>query len=191
MSCCGRGGSWFGNCGSAGDTTLDHAWHEGLQACKAQSQSKKVVDHQLNGAHHERNESFEGVDNANSKSVITVAQSLAFDSAPIPGALPTSVAPAQVNSSAVLARQTTHLEPVTVTVRAMISTSSSVTTAASKITTIKSSNSTPARVSIHQNDTNTVMPAVVHRNISSRGCEHLLGIILYTCLSVTVVFSQF
>ena len=32
-SCCGRGGSWFGSCGSAGDTKLDHTWYEGIRVC--------------------------------------------------------------------------------------------------------------------------------------------------------------
>jgi len=43
ISCCGRGGSWFGNCASAGNTKLDHTWHEGVQACKAPSQFKTIV----------------------------------------------------------------------------------------------------------------------------------------------------
>ena len=34
-SCCARGGSWFKNCGDAGDTKVDHTWAEGIQACKS------------------------------------------------------------------------------------------------------------------------------------------------------------
>ena len=33
-SCCVLGGSWFGNCGDAGDSNFDHTWFEGIQACK-------------------------------------------------------------------------------------------------------------------------------------------------------------
>ena len=33
-SCCASGGSWFANCGDAGDTKFDHTWVEGIQACK-------------------------------------------------------------------------------------------------------------------------------------------------------------
>ena len=33
-SCCGRGGSWFRNCGSAGDANFGHTWQEGIWACK-------------------------------------------------------------------------------------------------------------------------------------------------------------
>ena len=50
MSCCGRGGSWFKNCGGAGNTKLQHTWHEGIQACKARSQSKKGIGYQLSVA---------------------------------------------------------------------------------------------------------------------------------------------
>ena len=32
-SCCARGGAWFKQCGSAGNTRAAHTWAEGLQAC--------------------------------------------------------------------------------------------------------------------------------------------------------------
>ena len=48
MSCCGHGGSWFRNCGSAGNANFDHTWVEGIQACKARSQSKIHIGQQLN-----------------------------------------------------------------------------------------------------------------------------------------------
>merc|ERR1712032_381854 len=47
-SCCGRGGSWFRNCGSAGNTNVDHTWYEGIQVCKARTQAKTVISHKLN-----------------------------------------------------------------------------------------------------------------------------------------------
>ena len=33
-SCCGRGGSWFKNCGPPGDKDVDHTWLEGIEACE-------------------------------------------------------------------------------------------------------------------------------------------------------------
>ena len=33
-SCCSYGGSWYNNCGDAGDSNFDHTWTEGVQACK-------------------------------------------------------------------------------------------------------------------------------------------------------------
>merc|ERR1719305_1436371 len=37
ISCCGRGGSWFKNCGGIGNIKLHHTWYEGIQACKTPS----------------------------------------------------------------------------------------------------------------------------------------------------------
>ena len=48
-SCCGQGGSWFGNCGGVGNTNHGHTWHEGIQACKAR-QSQAAVGQQLHRA---------------------------------------------------------------------------------------------------------------------------------------------
>ena len=48
-SCCGHGGSWFENCGSAGKTNLDHTWKEGIQVCKAR-EPQVVVGQQLHGS---------------------------------------------------------------------------------------------------------------------------------------------
>merc|ERR1712224_1191878 len=50
MSCCGRGGSWFRNCGSAGNSNLEHTWFEGIRACKTRSRSNTVIGQQLNAA---------------------------------------------------------------------------------------------------------------------------------------------
>ena len=47
-TCCGRGGSWFRNCGSAGNAKLHHTWYEGIRACKILAQSKTAISHQLN-----------------------------------------------------------------------------------------------------------------------------------------------
>ena len=32
-SCCSPGGSWFTQCGDAGDPNFDHTWSEGILAC--------------------------------------------------------------------------------------------------------------------------------------------------------------
>ena len=41
-SCCARGGSWFNNCGDAGDTQSAHTWVEGIQVCKVFATSVSV-----------------------------------------------------------------------------------------------------------------------------------------------------
>ena len=40
LTCCGRGGAWFDNCGNPGDTDFDYTWGQGIRACK----SKLVTD---------------------------------------------------------------------------------------------------------------------------------------------------
>ena len=51
-SCCGRGGSWFQNCGGAGNKRLRHTWSEGLQACKAGKQYRIVGAQQERAAYN-------------------------------------------------------------------------------------------------------------------------------------------
>ena len=34
LSCCARGGAWFRKCGDVRDTTFDHTWADGVQACR-------------------------------------------------------------------------------------------------------------------------------------------------------------
>ena len=45
LSCCARGGSWFGNCGATRAAQREHTWYEGLHACKAR-QSQAEMDQQ-------------------------------------------------------------------------------------------------------------------------------------------------
>ena len=33
FSCCGRGGSWQGECGFEGDPNFKHTWSEGAKTC--------------------------------------------------------------------------------------------------------------------------------------------------------------
>ena len=48
-SCCGRGGSWFKNCGTAVDANVEHTWVEGFLACNIRAKSKIVLGRQENG----------------------------------------------------------------------------------------------------------------------------------------------
>ena len=70
MSCCGRGGSWFKNCGGAGNAKLHHTWYEGIQSCKTRSQSNTFIGNELNGAQQKDTDSSEGADMANYKAGI-------------------------------------------------------------------------------------------------------------------------
>ena len=81
MSCCADGGSWFGNCGSAGDANFGHTWHEGIQSCKSQ-QLQIVVGEQIHALQPKGNGSFH--DNSlgmRSETVVAVSQIFASSSA--------------------------------------------------------------------------------------------------------------
>ena len=49
-SCCGRGGSWFQNCGSGGNRKLQHTWSEGVRACTNGVQSQGGIGPQLHAS---------------------------------------------------------------------------------------------------------------------------------------------
>ena len=71
-SCCGRGGSWFGNCGSADSTKVEHRWYEGLEACKTRTQLKTVSGEESNAGEQRNTHNDVGIEN--SKAVIVVAK---------------------------------------------------------------------------------------------------------------------
>ena len=79
-SCCGRGGSWFKNCGGISDTKRHHMWYEGIQACKARSQSTTIIGHQLNGAQQEDIDPSEGAGVASYKAVLAATKTFEFTS---------------------------------------------------------------------------------------------------------------
>ena len=80
-SCCGRGGSWFRNCGSAGNAKLRHTWYEGIRACKTRSQLKTASGQQPNAAQQLNY----GSSTANSKVGIRDAKTFTFAPANTPG----------------------------------------------------------------------------------------------------------
>ena len=73
-SCCGRGGSWFKNCGSAGNAKLRHTWYEGIQVCETRDQSQRASGRQSNAARQPN--SSNGIDTVNSKAVMMTAKTL-------------------------------------------------------------------------------------------------------------------
>ena len=74
-SCCGRGGSWFKNCGSAGNAKLHHTWYEGIQACKTRSQLKTAIGQQSSA--DQQLSSHHGFSKANSNAVTRDAKTFA------------------------------------------------------------------------------------------------------------------
>ena len=79
-SCCGRGGSWFKNCGGGGNTKYPHTWYGGIQACRARSQSKRVMDKQLNAAQQKEAGSSQGAGMDTHKAVTMATKTFTFTS---------------------------------------------------------------------------------------------------------------
>ena len=40
ISCCALGGAWFKKCGNPGDSTFDHTWSEGIEACQGEVETE-------------------------------------------------------------------------------------------------------------------------------------------------------
>ena len=78
MSCCGRGGSWFKNCGGGGNTKLRHTWYEGIQACKARSKFNTGMGQQLNGAQQKDIDASQSAGRASYRAVIAAANTITF-----------------------------------------------------------------------------------------------------------------
>ena len=81
MSCCGRGGSWFRHCGSSGSRKRHHTWYDGIQACKARTQSRTSIGQQLNGAQQQKDIYLSQKANlANSKLFMAATKTFGFAS---------------------------------------------------------------------------------------------------------------
>ena len=76
LSCCARGGAWFGKCGSADHVKHGHAWHEGIETCKAR-QSETVVDQELPASQAKRNSSSDNANDIDSEGYVTTTHKLA------------------------------------------------------------------------------------------------------------------
>ena len=95
-SCCGRGGSWFRNCGSTGNRKLRHTWSEGLIACQTRANLKVAKPLQPNSVQQRKSSYDIGIDN--SKAVITAAEIFTFSSASTSTPVPTTNASTKYHS---------------------------------------------------------------------------------------------
>ena len=87
LSCCARGGSWFGKCGATGNTKLPHTWHEGIQACEAREPKTVVMEQQRNAVYQKSNSSSSDDGNIiNFKTSIKINQIFASTSTKMPHA---------------------------------------------------------------------------------------------------------
>ena len=183
MSCCGRGGSWYGNCGSTGNTKLDHTWHEGLHACKARAHSKAVIGQQLNGDEQQKNDSS-NAGSTNSKAVTTTARPRTFTAAPTPGV--PSVTRTPTNTFTAYPALRINYKPVTT----IIFKSANIPTATPSITTANKSITTSARMQMSHNSTKVSMAAPVHVTVTSQGRKQLLEVTIYIRLLLTIALLK-
>ena len=102
LSCCGRGGYWFNNCGRTRNSKFYHTWYEGIQACKEQSQSKTVIAQQRGV------DSSQGVGIAKYGSGLLPTKYFAFTSA---SAYTEDNAPITPAASTLMATTLTHTSP--------------------------------------------------------------------------------
>jgi len=50
LSCCARGGSWFGDCAATANAKVQHTWYEGIQSCKGRKSETVVLAQQQSNA---------------------------------------------------------------------------------------------------------------------------------------------
>ena len=185
MSCCGRGGSWFGNCGSAGSTKLDHTWYEGLQACKARTEFETVSSQQLNKSQQQRNGSSNGGADANSKAFAKAVKQPAFTSAPM-RRTPPIIEPARTptDTSIAFAPSKINSKPAVAALITIATTSANMTLFMSSVT----SNTTSMRMLMSQNSGYMLMTTPVDAPVTSRGSKQVLGVAVHISLLIKLAF---
>ena len=92
-SCCGRGGAWFGKCGTADNTNFEHTWYEGIKGCRARRQPKAVMGHQPDVASQNTHGYFNNAETAEKNQVfMTTDNKFTFTSANASSPITTNVA---------------------------------------------------------------------------------------------------
>ena len=201
MSCCARGGSWFGNCGGAGDGTFGHTWYEGVRACKDR-QFQAVVGQQLHSSQFKRlNMSMESI------AVIATAQMFAStrNISTLMSSATTSITP-NANKSIITsnsvspARDTDTSSSKAITARTTTSMYKSANMSAPKSTTraadlkimfpvkpiiIKPMSSSSAGTSI-----NTSSHTSACASITAREKEMLLHVVIHTIMILTIFYCS-
>ena len=184
MSCCGRGGSWFGNCGSDGSTNLDHTWSEGLQVCR----SRTAISQHLNDAQRERNDSSNDTD---SKVASMFVKARTFASAPMPDArLIIVTANAPVNASKTYNAPTLNLELITTVVTENMSALGEVPKPTQSLAIAGTSITDSARMKLSNTSEHILMTASAHSPAAARGFQQVLDITLHISFSIVIAFFQ-
>ena len=175
LSCCARGGSWFGKCGSVGDTNLHHTWDDGFQACKVQLQSKTVMSEQLRAPRQQANDSSNGADNSNSIKLIASSAPSIIARAHVP-----------VNTSTAYTTPTMDAKPIAAALTAIMSAPYNASTTLSSTAISNQSVTNSSGSPMGHNFTKTSMTAPVYRSVISQGCTQMSGITVCMRLMCTV-----
>ena len=113
ISCCARGGSWFKNCGGAGNAKLHHTWYEGIQSCKTRSQSNTVIGNELNGAQQKDTYSSEGAGMASYKAVLAATRTFVFASVNTSTPMSDTTSSVTSNASMIYSTHTSAIKAIT------------------------------------------------------------------------------
>ena len=179
MSCCGRGGAWFESCAGAGNIKLYHTWNEGIQACKAQLQSKLAFVQQGRTAPQKSLSSSSGGSNVNSTGVVTVARPFTFMTQHITAA---------------------HAPTSTFTADVFVTTNSKVIAVAPQMISASGTSPTPTSnipsgyTSITYTSTNMLMTpdhASDNASVATQGCDKFIYVILFINLVNAVLVNLF
>merc|ERR1719201_1427693 len=117
-SCCGHGGSWFGDCRNPGNTKFHHTWYKGIQSCKTRSQLKKSSGQESHAAQVLNSHNVVAMGNS-SKAVATATQT--FTHTPVDTSTP------MPNTTPIITSAETSIHTPTTTSAKIISTSSNMT----------------------------------------------------------------
>ena len=210
LSCCGRGGSWFNNCGRDSNSKFDYTWYEGIQACKTLSRSTVFIVQQLHAVEQARNRSSNCSYLLNSKSVITAGNTFRFKPTNTPtamsGAIPiTTPVYTQTNAPMNSSTRMPIIMPMSLTASAQ--SLGSTSTAHDKVTatatisaptnwpitaSVNTPMITPDRASAVDTLTHMSMAATTHAlssmAIVTKGCEMLLKITAHISLLTLILF---
>merc|ERR1712032_355120 len=114
ISCCGRGGSWFRNCGSASNAKLDHTWYEGIQACKARARFKTVIGQHLVLGLRKRIESSRAAATSSSKAIVMTFKTLTFTSVNTSALVPRTMSTTMISVANITATNNTSPNILTI-----------------------------------------------------------------------------
>ena len=91
LSCCARGGSWYGKCGGTGNTKHEHTWAEGIQACSAQQPNVAVELQQTGFEENSKNSSDDSGASMNSETIVAPFQIVSSTSTNAPMSVATAI----------------------------------------------------------------------------------------------------